>query len=795
MEVDGELVVDLGDGEGAGVETSVAPQPPMRTIQKQFCEEFDQAVRPILGPLSQAAESLDSAPSDIPVREVLPRLHDLNHQMQVLIDKVEQQHAYVLIFGPLKSGKSTFMNAMCSAYVSEVTCLPAYPCMVFVSNGDEPSSVVTHYNGSTSTYGNDGSLHQVVEDAHIQLTDTIRRVEAQGERFDPAQHLPQAIRKVDVKLPAGDLAESGAMLVDTPGLYSRMRFGYDQMTRDFRDAAACAIFIVKTDNLFLEQVFDEFEELLGLFSRIFLIVNLDTNKKDLGPDGQLSPSLESDDPQRIIKAFKDLSMSAALRAASDEGRLVICPVDLLSAASKRIVRKAEMGSGEGAAVVSEPDDFDALQTELTDYLNSNEYLKAFLVDSLRRANTLLTELSDLAKDPAVKALEGEVEELRRQHDEASAKAEAIQRLNSVDLGKFAKPLREALERRGIDYAKAAKVETGHTLSGAIDGWFDHDGSLKNLNTHSITPTLVKTRNQYHEFLRDELGRQTDNPKGGLTVYQSAVDDYASIGIDFAVVGREAFGRVTVTEEGEAFEPTLTTEGIPVKKSFWDWILFRSRQSVRKRVLGPADDPDHVIQPPVKNKRLGDPAKRAMQSMATKHLELILGESALKIPDAVTDQYLDTFTNLLTGQVETLEAENTRLLEDLSSRLSIHEEILNRITSMALEVEQTSKDVDELNEHYGEPFEAVEVAEESPAEKPLVEEDGGEDVLGFVGDDRLDEEAGFEIEVEVDEDDSELRVEDLDFESTPEGDDIALAEDETPENTEPEIEEEGDSESI
>ena len=34
---------------------------------------------------------------------------------------------YVMIFGPLKSGKSTLMNAIAAAYVSEVSSLPAYP--------------------------------------------------------------------------------------------------------------------------------------------------------------------------------------------------------------------------------------------------------------------------------------------------------------------------------------------------------------------------------------------------------------------------------------------------------------------------------------------------------------------------------------------------------------------------------------------------------------------------------------------------------------------------------------------
>ena len=70
----------------------------------------------------------------------------------------------------------------------------------------------------------------------------LRRSARQTERAGShGRRPPEAIRRVDVSLPAGQLGKSGAVLVDTPGLYARMRFGYDRMTREFRNAAACAI--------------------------------------------------------------------------------------------------------------------------------------------------------------------------------------------------------------------------------------------------------------------------------------------------------------------------------------------------------------------------------------------------------------------------------------------------------------------------------------------------------------------------------------------------------------------------
>ena len=231
----------------------------MRTLLSQFCEEFDGIVRPLLDPFQRSSQHLSSAPADRPWRSVLPGLLDLRHQLRTLADKVAEQQAYVLIFGPLKSGKSTLMNAVSAAYVSEVTSLPAYPCMVYCSHSEQREFILTDYNGETKSFIDPAALRMQINRAHSELADKIRAVEAGGEEFDPAAHYPQAIRRIDVKTPAGNLDRSGAVLVDTPGLYSRMKFGYDRMTREFRNSAACAIFVVKSDNLFLEQVFEEFD--------------------------------------------------------------------------------------------------------------------------------------------------------------------------------------------------------------------------------------------------------------------------------------------------------------------------------------------------------------------------------------------------------------------------------------------------------------------------------------------------------------------------------------------------------
>jgi len=360
----------------------------------QFCTTCSQSLGSLPEAIRAAATQFERGGEAL--QSSLITLNDLRARLRSLTDKLESQNAYLLIFGPLKSGKSTLMNALSGAYVSEVTSLPGYPCLVFVQHSETPHHSVTRYNGRETVLGSGMELKAVVEDAHPVLAAQIRAAEEAGIAFDPAVNFPETIRRVDIKVPVPPLDESAMILVDTPGLYSRMNFGYDVLTREFRDGAACAVFVVKTDNLFLDQVFAEFNQLLGIFSRIFIVVNVDTGKRDLAPDGSLCPSAESEHPERVLEAFRTLSMAGPLRAAYDAGRVRIHAVDLMSAASAILSKPPEKRKALPA--------FDAFEDDLIEYLNSSDYTREFIRDSLRQGQTLCTEMQAVVANEEVTAL-------------------------------------------------------------------------------------------------------------------------------------------------------------------------------------------------------------------------------------------------------------------------------------------------------------------------------------------------------------------------------------------------------
>ncbi|MFT5292351.1 MAG: energy-coupling factor transporter ATP-binding protein EcfA2 [Planctomycetota bacterium] len=695
----------------------------MRTLLRNFSEEFVTTLRTLLQPLDDAAEKLSWTGDDFPGKDVLPDLREVRHQLGALVDKVADQHAFVLIFGPLKSGKSTLMNALSAAYVSEVSSLPAYPAMVYVSDSPTRSFTVTRYHGGTETLGDTASLQMQIQRAHSELIGALRKAEDEGraDEFDPATDFPQAVRRIDVRVPAGDLEASGAVLVDTPGLYSRMKFGYDRMTREFRNAAACAIFVVKSDNLFLEQVFNEFNQLLGLFSRIFLVVNVDTSKRDVGPNGELIPSLEQKNPLGVIEAFQNYAMSAPLKRAADEGRLAIYPIDLLQAASARLKGEAvEDDSGQFKGRAS----FDVFQKDLADYLNSTDYLVAFVNDSLRRAEMLTSDIDDINRRPGVEQLRQRVRDLEEQLRDKHERLSAVGDLESYDWEHAFIGFEDRLASIFRDRARGAEERTSESLDQSLEDWFENDASLQSLLEDELAPSLEEHRDELARFLHDTLSQEASASVGGLEVEEEIKELLSVAGLDTELLARDALaGAKARVQMGQTRKP-FQAQDIPVrKKVFWDWILFRSQATMSRLMFGPTEHPSVRISVSVKNTRLGDPAREALSQAIDRHK----GEFFPSATETVRRGFLATYTRRLSDAMREALLDRRRTLgeEETSLRTGLDESqeilaLLNQVKDLGA---ASRRDVEDLRRRHGdgESPDLMDVVIEPPAPVRELEE--------------------------------------------------------------------------
>ncbi len=582
----------------------------MKTEISKFCEAYLNILNALPPVLKSATELTEKGRDSSLLQRPLIKLNDVRARLRSLVEKIESQQAYLVIFGPLKSGKSTLMNAISGSYVSEVTSLPGYPCLVYVRHSEDPHFSATRYNGRESVFANGRVLKDVIADSHIALAEQIREAESRGGEFEPGTHFSEAIRRVDVKVPVQSLAESSTVLVDTPGLYSRMNFGYDVLTREFRDSAACAVFVVKTDNLYLEQVFAEFNKLLGLFSRIFLVINTDSSKRDLQPDGSLLPSAESSNPQQIIEAFKTLSMAGPLRQAFDERRLRIHAVDLLSAASAFLSKNGNgQSSDTNPAGNEQKEAFDAFLNDLTEYLNSSDYTQEFVRDSLRQGSVLCAEVHEVCEGDEIRQLAEKQTEIAAEMADIQERISATDRLLSVDWeATFAKVRSQnASEINSSAKAKSGKVakEMGH----ALDQWYGLNHSLQALTEQHWNPILTEAARLLGEETRARLRSLLGGPLGGAEPAAAVMTDLHQAGFDLAQAGQAAWSTLNRQEGIDPYNTAIKSEEIPVRKSFGDWMLFRRIGTVRQRLFG--IDLTQEIAPDVKEKRLPETTKTAL----------------------------------------------------------------------------------------------------------------------------------------------------------------------------------------
>jgi GTPase SAR1 family protein len=665
----------------------------MKTEISKFCEAYVNVLNSLPSALKDATGHMEKAGDEPLLQKSLATLNDVRARLRTLVEKIESQQAYLLIFGPLKSGKSTLMNAISRSYVSEVTSLPGYPCLVYVRHSEDPHFSATRYNGRETVFANGRMLKDVIADSHIALAEQIRIAEERSGEFDPRRDFNEAIRRVDVKLPVESLAESSTVLVDTPGLYSRMNFGYDVLTREFRDSAACAVFVVKTDNLYLEQVFAEFNQLLGLFSRIFLVINVDSSKRDLQPDGTLQPSAESRDPQQIIEAFKTLSMAGPLRQAYQDGRLRLHAVDLLSAASVFLASNGTNGHGAhipDSADQKQREAFDAFLTDLTDYLNSSDYTREFMRDSLRQGSTLCGEVREVFEGDDLKQLAEKQAQLAEEMDGLREKIAVADRLLAVDWeGTFEQARRGSA--RFVDENAGAKANALIKEMGeALDQWYAAEDSLQALTERHWNPLLTMAARSVAEQTRAHLRTVFGGPLGGSEPAAAVMSDLHSIEFNLGHIGLAALPALDVAESATAYQTTVREEHIPVKKSFADWLLFRSMTTVRRRLFG--EQLQQTIAPDIKQKRLSDTARTAFLQM----IDVTVKERFPALPGnysaGLTTSYVAKFRDAI---LQELRKRRDQFAADFAARQAPYETITSIFSSMKELADQSSKAVGEI----------------------------------------------------------------------------------------------------
>ncbi|MCC5806740.1 MAG: dynamin family protein [Opitutales bacterium] len=720
----------------------------------EFCQSFSGTLEPFAEALEDAIQTIRRVSDEPSLNAVSSALLDNQHRLKILRDKAAQQNTYLVIFGPLKSGKSTLMNAISGAYVSEVSSLPAYPCLVYVHEGEEREFSLTRFNGERKTFRSGEELQKNIEEAHELLAHEIRKADEEGRVFNPAQDYEDAVRRIDFTLSAPALRESGTILVDTPGLYTKMKYNYGQLTRDFRDTAACAVFVVKTDNLFFEQVFNEFADLLNVFSRVFLVVNIDSSKKDLSPSGELEPALESRDPRKIVEAFETLTVSAQIRSAIESGRLRIYLIDLLRTAERRLreskeegasleteTRGADEAEGHDAAApeadteeetdiaagvesadhedavgpssaggdavtggeVVRPETevqlgFDAFVDDLTEYLNSSDYIVEFMSDSLRQAKSVLDETEEQAESPPVADLRARIEDLKKASDEKENQLNAVRFLGE---DKWDHPLEEmlgSLRERVKEQALSVLPGLKASLRGEVDSWYESDESLGNLlvgrSRSRIAEACAGARSKGAQLI-DESAREKD---AGLRLNSEILHCLRDLGLslDDIYPAFEPEAKKRLADVPNLPDTGALEEGLPVRRTVLDWIMFRSPAAVRRRLLGESSPSDQPISAGLKAKRLGDAGRDYLAESIEQYAVEAFENSVVKDLESVLDAYAAFFKKHLAERLDRKASELQKVSSDLRRRYQAQRSALDALDGLGSATQRLRGEVNDLH---------------------------------------------------------------------------------------------------
>ena len=170
-------------------------------------------------------------------------------------------------------------------------------------------------------------------------------------------------------------------------------------------------------------------------------------------------------------------------------------------------------------------------------------------------------------------------------------------------------------------------------------------------------------------------------------------------------------------------PPLDQDVIPVRKGLWDWILFRTQTSMRRRLFGPPNRPTTRIPPAVKTRRLGEPARETMRLFLEEHLDVVFPVNVQELADRILGEYVAQVQDTLRGELNAKTEENKARLVELEGRLAQIGRIRDELGALDQEVADALGSMGALTGRYGEtePALLTQPVEETPLDEVEIEE--------------------------------------------------------------------------
>jgi hypothetical protein len=215
---------------------------------------------------------------------------------------------------------------------------------------------------------------------------------------------------------------------------------------------------------------------------------------------------------------------------------------------------------------------------------------------------------------------------------------------------------------------------------ALARWFTNEESLNALCANHWNESLVNTGRSLFDDVRFQLKRAADNETAGLHLHPDVLADMKAAGFSAGPCGGAALSGVSPSFDSAPFPAHLSAGVIPVKKTWVDWLLFRSIDKVRERLFGV--DGGREIPIEEKEKRFLPISKEAFEKELDRIVQERFPSASEKFAAEIGKEYAEGAVREVVRRLRELRSNLSRERADLQAPFDVDSAVL--AASLALE---------------------------------------------------------------------------------------------------------------
>jgi len=300
--------------------------------------------------------------------------------------------------------------------------------------------------------------------------------------------------------------------------------------------------------------------------------------------------------------------------------------------------------------------------DLAEYLNSSDYTREFIGDSLRQGHSLCAEARAICEGTEFDQVRQQQEQLRDQIAVIDSKLAAVDRLLKVDWDATFEKSRNEHQPKSDEAITAQTARLTKEMRESLDQWYGSSESLKSLVDDRWNRLIAAAARSLAEGTRDRLARLLNTPFGGAEPAAIVMSELHAVGFDLAPSARAAVPALNPDDPVNSYRMELDGSTIPVRKSIGDWLLFRKMATVRRRLFG--ENLSQEIAPEMKQKRLPDVSRAALEQALDAAVKPKFSTLPAKYAQRLLSDYIEKFrTSVIVG----LQKRRAELETERSSR--------------------------------------------------------------------------------------------------------------------------------